>query len=144
VDVKVGVWGSGVSFISGLLIGAKSGKQTSNKEEKVEKLVLRFRRKATEEFNADIYRYRDLIEGIFRTEEADKGLETSCRFRATREFLSLSRGKARNNGAPYLKILMIWLGSSLKSSMNMYFPLPILARSLARSSLSRLPPPIPT
>jgi hypothetical protein len=42
---------------------------------------LRFRRRAAEEFDEAVYRYRGLIEGIFGAEEAGKGLKTRCRLR---------------------------------------------------------------
>ncbi|MEM3551407.1 MAG: transposase [Candidatus Bathyarchaeia archaeon] len=44
---------------------------------------LRYRRKAAEEFDEAVYRYRGLIEGIFGAIEAGKGLKTRCRLRRT-------------------------------------------------------------
>jgi len=42
---------------------------------------LRYRKKAAEEFDEAVYRYRGLIEGIFGAIEAGKGLKTRCRLR---------------------------------------------------------------
>jgi len=42
---------------------------------------LRYRRKAAEEFDEAVYRYRGLIEGIFGAIEAGRGFKTRCRLR---------------------------------------------------------------
>jgi len=42
---------------------------------------LRYRRRAAEEFNKDVYRYRGLVEGIFGAEETENGFKTRCRLR---------------------------------------------------------------
>ncbi|TLN00726.1 transposase [bacterium] len=42
---------------------------------------LRHRRRAAEEFNEVVYRYRGLVEGIFGAEEVENGLKTRCRLR---------------------------------------------------------------
>ena len=45
---------------------------------------LRYRKKAAEEFDEAVYRYRGLIEGTFGAIEAGKGLKTRCRLRGCR------------------------------------------------------------
>jgi len=42
---------------------------------------LRFRRKAGEEFDEQLYRFRGLVEGIFGAQETENGLKTRCRLR---------------------------------------------------------------
>jgi len=57
---------------------------------------LRYRRKAAEEFDEAVYRYRSLIEGIFGAEEAGKGLKTRCRLRATQRRWGLATAIGHN------------------------------------------------
>ena len=57
---------------------------------------LRFRRRAAEEFNDALYRYRSLVEGIFGAEESGHGLKTRCRLRATQRRWGLARAIGHN------------------------------------------------
>jgi hypothetical protein len=61
----------------------KKGMKPNIKQRKTEgtNRGLRYRRRAAEEFNEAVYRYRGLVEGIFGEEEAEKGLKTRCRLR---------------------------------------------------------------
>lgn len=57
---------------------------------------LRYRRRAAEEFNEAVYRYRGLVEGIFGAEEAGKGLKTRCRLRRMQRRWGLARAIGHN------------------------------------------------
>lgn len=57
---------------------------------------LRYRRRAAEEFNEALYRYRRLVEGIFGAEETENGLETRCRLRWMQRRWGLARAIGHN------------------------------------------------
>ncbi len=57
---------------------------------------LRYRRRAAEEFNDAVYRYRGLVEGIFGAEEVENGLETRCRLRWMQRRWGLARAIGHN------------------------------------------------
>jgi len=57
----------------------------------------RFRRRAAEEFNPQIYRFRGLVEGIFGASEVKMhGIHTRCRLRQTRRAWGLLLAVGRN------------------------------------------------
>ena len=57
---------------------------------------LRHRRRAAEEFNSAVYRYRGLVEGIFGAEEVENGLRTKYRLRKMQRRWGLSRAIGHN------------------------------------------------
>lgn len=57
---------------------------------------LRFRRRAAEEFNDALYRYRGLVEGIFGAEESRKGLKTRSRLKGMQRRWGLARAVGHN------------------------------------------------
>ena len=57
---------------------------------------LRFRRRAGEEFDEALYRFRGLVEGIFGAEEAENGLRTRCRLRQTQRRWGLALSVGHN------------------------------------------------
>mgnify|MGYP001056352942 CR=1 FL=1 len=57
----------------------------------------RFRRRAAEEFNPQVYRFRGLVEGIFGASEVKMhGIHTRCRLRQTRQVWGLLLAVGRN------------------------------------------------
>ncbi len=56
----------------------------------------RFRRRAAEEFNPDIYRYRGLVEAIFGAKEVKSCLRTHCRLRHTRRLWGIAQAIGHN------------------------------------------------
>ena len=57
---------------------------------------LRYRRKAREEFDEALYRFRGLVEGIFGAEEVENGLATRCRLRHTQRKWGLALSVGHN------------------------------------------------
>lgn len=57
---------------------------------------LRYRRRAAEEFDEAVYRYRGLVEGIFGEEEAGRGLKTRYRLRRMQRRWGFARAIGHN------------------------------------------------
>ena len=80
-----------------LVYGLGSHPNIKQRETKGSNRGKRFRRRAAEEFNPGIYRFRGLVEGIFGASEVKMhGIHTRCRLRQTRQVWGLLLAVARN------------------------------------------------